>query len=176
MAKADTDWQAQPEPSDGMSLWQQILVGVLVAVVGAVATAFATGWAGELFATQKPPGCPGDACEGKDPKAEGCTDAGAYEPNKGNPARLIIRYSRECKAVWGKIAHGVPGDVVSVKIEGGTNHRAKIDYENDVFTRMSAVGNGAFRVKVCAYPVTGKEHRPEWSSYCIDATDATDWG
>lgn len=160
-----------------MSLGQQLLVGVTVAVVGAFATAFATGWADGLFTGERPPSCPGDACDGKDPQTKGCgNDAGTYKPTSGNPVGLQIRYSHECKAVWGKITRGEPGDTVSVTVAGGARRQAEIDYGDDVFTKMVGVPDGAFKVTVCAAPTTAEGRQGRWQAYCVSATDdASDW-
>lgn len=107
---------------------------------------------------------------------EGCgNDAGTFGPMDANPASLEIRYSPECKAVWGRILDGEPGDRVSTKVAGGTERTAEIAWGDDQFTRMASVKDGRFTVTVCAHPSSREDRRETWGSYCIRATNADNW-
>jgi hypothetical protein len=125
-------------------------------------------------ATQKP--CPGAGCEGKTPKTGGCAvDVDGYEePPESNPARLQIRYSTRCDAVWGRILQGEPGDTVTVNVRGGQARQAKINYDTDQFTKMTLVDK-KFHVTVCAIPNPVTKDKDKWKRYCIEATDRTAW-
>lgn len=153
-----------------------VMVTLATTVVGAVLTAFATGWVEQLFQDEPPPTCPGAACDGKNPQNEGCgNDAGTFKPMHANPASLEIRYSPECKAVWGRILAGEPGDRVSTKVAGGALRTAEIAWGDDQFTRMATVRKGAFAVTVCARASSREDRKGTWDSYCIRATHEDDW-
>jgi hypothetical protein len=153
-----------------------LIAGVVVAVVGAVVTPLATVTVDKLTEENRPPGCPGEGCDGRNPKDEGCTDAATYERTRDNPADLQIRYSKMCHAAWGRILAGNPGDSVTVQADGGSVKEAEISVDHDQFTRMAGIADSrAFHVRVCAIPASDPDRKDTWQRYCIDATDATNW-
>ncbi|MEV4969387.1 DUF2690 domain-containing protein [Streptomyces scopuliridis] len=185
MATSDTgdSSAAPPEPAPPAPGWRRrlnlnrnaaalALVGVIVgAVAGAFLTPLGDHW---MKAVLDEPTCPGEACEGKNPQNQGCgEDARTFKPEANNPALLHIRYSEECKAVWGRIQRGNPGDQVTVEVVGGAKRTAEIEYDDDKFTNMVATPGGEFRVTACAVPKPGG--KSTYETYCVHATEATAW-
>jgi hypothetical protein len=168
---------AAPSPQPAARRWLSgpAALAYTVAVVSAVVAALATPLGEQLMKSIfDEPTCPGEACEGKNPQNQGCgEDARTFKPAVNNPALLQIRYSEDCKAVWGKIEHGSPGDVVTVKVSGGTGRSAEVEYGDDKFTSMAAVPDGDVQVTACVIPKPGGGSTFE--RYCIQATEATAW-
>lgn len=151
-----------------------LIVGVVVAVVGAVSPLVATGLWDTLFGA-KPAQCPGAGCDGKGPQEGGCgVDAVTWSPAQGNPTGLQIRYSARCGAVWGRITKGEKGDKVTVSVRSGGAQEAVIESNHDNFTKMAATG-ASFQAEVCAIPSISLARSGTWSKYCISATEKTDW-
>jgi hypothetical protein len=150
-----------------------LVTGVIVAIVGAVATPVVS----KLLEEEKPPSCPGEACDGRSPQDEGCgSDAASWKPPENNPVELEARYSVRCHAVWGRINAGEPGDQVTIQVVGGPIRAATIEYGNDNHTRMAGVADpNDFRVRVCAVPTRKSDRKGTWDPYCVQATDATNW-
>ncbi|ARF55806.1 DUF2690 domain-containing protein [Streptomyces gilvosporeus] len=150
-----------------------MVVGVVTAVVGALATV-AADQLPKLFEDPPPP-CPGAGCDGKSPKSDGCAaDAVTWEPTEGNVARIQLRYSKRCGAVWGRIVNGEPGDMVTISVTDGSSRSASIATYHDVYTRMATVGD-TFRVRFCAEPGSYTGHTGNWVKYCFEATEHTEW-
>ncbi|UQA94800.1 DUF2690 domain-containing protein [Streptomyces halobius] len=148
---------------------------LVVAVVGALIPV-AADQIPELFEAP-PPACPGPGCDGQSPKNHGCAaDVATWEPTEGegNIARIQLRYSRKCDAVWGRILNGEPGDVVSISVVGGSSRSASIDINHDKYTDMATVGE-TFRVRLCAEPGGVRGHTGTWVKYCFVATERSAW-
>lgn len=179
--QAETTPEATPSEEKGsgrQSNWgRSALVGTLVTtLVGGVITAVATGWVEQLFEEDPPPTCPGAACDGKNPQNEGCgNDARTFRPLQANPAALEIRYSPECRAVWGRILAGEPGDRVTTKVAAGAERSAQIDWGDDQFTKMAVVKKDDFTVTVCAHANSREDRKGTWDSYCIHAKHDDNW-
>ncbi|MFI6701287.1 DUF2690 domain-containing protein [Streptomyces sp. NPDC050509] len=150
-------------------------MALVAAAVGAVSAAVLTPLGDHwMKALLDDPTCPGEACEGKSPQNQGCAeDARTFKPTADNPALLQIRYSEDCKAVWARIQQGSKGDLVTVKVDGGTKRTAEIEYGNDKFTNMVATPDGEFQVSACAIPESSGEST--YGTYCVHATEATAW-
>lgn len=168
------------EPVGPWQRWRARISGATVltysgVVVGALATAFLTPLGEQIVGTFfEDPTCPGEACDGKSPQKHGCyEDARTYEPTHGNPAALQIRWSEHCHTIWGKIARGNKGDLVTARAEGGDERSAKINYDHDQYTSMVAVVDGGFEARVCVIP--GEHSESTFRRYCVHATDASDW-
>ncbi|MFE9611852.1 DUF2690 domain-containing protein [Streptomyces sp. NPDC006012] len=168
---------ADPSPQRGARRWFSgpAALAYAVAVVSAVVAAVATPLGDHVMKSFfEEPTCPGKACEGKNPQNQGCGEgARTFKPAVSNPALLQIRYSEDCNAVWAKIDHGRPGDMVTVQVSGGTMRSAEIEYGDDQFTSMAAVPDGEFHVSACVIPKPGGGSTFE--RYCIQATEATAW-
>ncbi|MFG2829903.1 DUF2690 domain-containing protein [Streptomyces sp. NPDC048434] len=150
-----------------------LVVGVVTAIAGALATVGADQLP-KLFA-EPPPGCPGAGCDGRNPKDTACAyDAVTWEPTVGNPVRIQLRYSKDCGDVWGRIVNGEPGDMVTLRVAGGSARSASIDYNHDKYTAMTTVGS-AFRVRLCAVPSTSPHRIGKWIKYCFEATEHAAW-
>lgn len=163
-----------PQPTAGR-FGNAFVTALVVAIAGVVLAAVLTPLGDHVMqGFLDEPTCPGDACEGKNPQSQGCTeDARTFKPDVGNPALLQIRYSEDCKAVWARIERGSPGDLVTVEVVGGTKRTAEIEYGNDKFTGMAAVSDGEFQVTACAVPKRGGAGTYE--RYCVQATEAAAW-
>lgn len=175
-------------PPPTASRWRRLRDAVrrhkAVAWVGGLAGVAAVGWAGavgtglaeRMFADDPPATCPGADCDGRNPENAACgADAFSYFPQENNPIALQIRHSPDCHAVWGRIAAGEVGDVVTTEVAGGPVREARIAFSRDVFTRMTKVDNTGFQVTVCATPTTGRERAGDWEPYCIHATQDSPW-
>ncbi|MFE9723263.1 DUF2690 domain-containing protein [Streptomyces sp. NPDC005794] len=151
------------------------VLALVVAVTGTVVASVVTPLGDRLMKViLDEPTCPGEACDGKNPKNQGCAeDAKSFKPETGNPAMLSLRYSKDCQAVWAKIERGNPGDQVQAKAAGHGERNAEITYDDDQFTQMVAVGDGEFQVTACAIPQAGRGSKYE--HYCIQASEATAW-
>ncbi|NXY93799.1 DUF2690 domain-containing protein [Streptomyces sp. BR123] len=150
-------------------------LALVVAMVGAVLAAFVTPLGDHLMkALLDEPTCPGKACDGKNPQNQGCgEDARTFKPEINNPALLQIRRSEDCKAAWARIERGNPGDLVTVKVAGGTKRTSEVEYGDDQFTHMVAVPDGDFQITACAIPKAGG--KSTYATYCVHATEATAW-
>ncbi|WP_212910337.1 DUF2690 domain-containing protein [Streptomyces sp. TS71-3] len=148
---------------------------LIVVVVGAVATGAVTLATTKLTQEEKPPTCPGQACDGRNPEDEGCgSDAAGWKPATGNPVELEVRYSVRCGAAWGRINKGEPGDRLTARAVGGPVREATINYGDDQFTRMVAIADPKdFRIEVCALPTSKPDRKTTWERYCIHATETT---
>ncbi|MCK1817975.1 YjfA family protein [Streptomyces sp. XM4011] len=155
------------------ALWLGGLAGTAAV---AWVTAVSTGLADRLLADDPPPACPGEACDGRNPQTAGCgDDAFSYIPQEDNPVALQIRHNPACHAVWGRIAAGEPGDVVTAEVTDGALRTAQISVNRDIFTKMAGVDNDAFTVTVCATPTTREDRSGDWQPYCISATQDAPW-
>ncbi|MGK5532526.1 DUF2690 domain-containing protein [Streptomyces sp. URMC 129] len=140
-----------------------------VALGLAVVTGLVGAWIEERLEDSRPRTCPGEGCEGRDPRAAGCAGdhAAGYEPESGNPALLEVRLGSRCHTVWGRIRDGAPGDRVSVEVTGGGRQEARIGTGSGTYTAMVAVDAENFEVTVCATPA---DPNGDWGAYCIRAT------
>ncbi|MFF3273729.1 DUF2690 domain-containing protein [Streptomyces chrestomyceticus] len=188
-SEADVEGQAEGDGSENRSplrrVWRRLrehsthalLVAVAAAVVGGVVPVLLTGALQDWLSppAPAPATCPGAGCDGKDPQKEGCSvDAVTWLPQADNPVALQVRRSKRCGAVWGRITDAEVGDVVTVRVEGGSARSAVVEYGKDQYTPMVSVGE-TFRVTACAEPTIAASRTGSWSKYCIVATDATAW-
>ncbi|MQY15816.1 hypothetical protein SRB5_60070 [Streptomyces sp. RB5] len=177
MSTNSTGSSTATDPSTRRSKWLSgpAALAYAVAVAGAIVAAVASPL-GDVAVRSwlEEPACPGDACDDKNPKTEGCAGAesGTFIP-PDNPADLRIRYSEDCHAVWGTAKRGHKGDMVTVKVTGGAERSAVIAYHYDVFTRMIKVPDGDFSVQACVIPKPGGAST--FKGYCIDADQDTTW-
>ncbi|MGK5630269.1 DUF2690 domain-containing protein [Streptomyces sp. URMC 123] len=152
-----------------------LVVAVAAALVGGVTPILATGALQDWVGPRPPAPCPGAGCDGRNPLKEGCAaDALTWLPGDDNPAVLQLRYSKHCGAVWGRITRGGAGDLVTVRVHGGSARSAVVEYGREQFTPMATVRR-AFRVVACAEPATTPSPARTWAKYCIRATHASDW-
>ncbi|WP_399089483.1 DUF2690 domain-containing protein [Streptomyces sp. BBFR2] len=149
-----------------------LVVAVAAAVAGALVP-LAVEAVRKAF-EEPPPKCPGAGCDGKSPAGQCSADAVTWEPRVGNPVRLHLRYSATCGAVWGRIVNGEPGDMVTIRVRGGSSRSAVIDFNHDKFTDMASVGR-TFHVRLCAVPSTSTHRVGTWVPYCFEGTERSDW-
>lgn len=151
-----------------------LVVAVVAAIVGGV-TPVITGSLLEDALDEPQPGCPGAACDGKDPQREGCAaDATSWEPARDNPVVLQVRYSERCAAVWARIIRGEEGDQVTIHVRDGSSWSGVVAYGHDKFTPMASVGE-TFHAKACATPTTSEPRTGTWTKYCGNVTEKTAW-
>ncbi|WP_086830020.1 DUF2690 domain-containing protein [Streptomyces sp. NRRL B-24572] len=154
--------EVAPEPEEAprkrRGLWAALVLAVLlVAGAGTYAAVALTGDA-EL---PKPKaivkvagpatGCEATGCEGKDPKKMNC-GADAVTVRTGSiPKDLVIelRYSRACKAAWGRITFAEIGATVVVNNSDGAAQADVVHYDRDVYTPLIAAPDDG-SVWVCA--------------------------
>ncbi|MEU1277156.1 DUF2690 domain-containing protein [Streptomyces sp. NPDC005805] len=96
-------------------------------------------------AADTPPGCRGADCTGKDPETQGCTDAGhepgtAAEGDLPGRARMDLRHSKGCAAVWARVWLADVGTRITVRSPGGDVQEAVVqdryDAQGYVYTPM----------------------------------------
>ncbi|MEU8619646.1 DUF2690 domain-containing protein [Streptomyces sp. NPDC048623] len=156
--------EAEPESGSarrgGRALWVSLVLAVLL-VAGAGAYAVAAFSGDDEPSAPKPTqavkvagpatGCTLAACEGRDPKKMNC-GADAVTVRTGSiPKDLVIelRYSRACKAAWGRISYAEVGATVVVNNSDGAAQADVVHYDRDVYTPLiAAPDNGA--VFACA--------------------------
>ncbi|MFJ9540426.1 DUF2690 domain-containing protein [Streptomyces sp. NPDC101225] len=113
--------------------------------------------------TDLPPGvkCAGASCTGKDAEAMGCTkDTTAVTTAKTTvvgATTLEVRYSRTCRAAWGRITQAAQGDSVQVTA-GSAKENDSITATGDTiaYTPMVAVKD-AGDAKACATLASGRK-------------------
>ncbi|MBQ0988087.1 DUF2690 domain-containing protein [Streptomyces sp. F63] len=110
-----------------------------------------------------PPGCRGEACDGKDPDAMACGLPGradAFGPPRRTRtgAHVEIRYSTVCAAAWGRVWHARVGDAVEISVPGATPRRVVIRTPADTRVyRFTPMLGGVHRagLRVCFLPAGG---------------------
>ncbi|MER7926426.1 MULTISPECIES: DUF2690 domain-containing protein [unclassified Streptomyces] len=105
--------------------------------------------------------CVGEGCTGKDAEAMGCTtEAGAVTTARTatvGTTVVEVRYSKTCRAAWGRITTGVAGD--SVQIGAGTAKETDTITAADdaiAYTPMVAVRD-AGEAKACVTLASGQK-------------------
>ncbi|MBQ1160937.1 XRE family transcriptional regulator [Streptomyces sp. A73] len=130
------------------------LVAVLVVAAGAVLF-FDIGGGGEEKAADPKPSptkktpqlpagvkCSGKECSGKDPEAMGCggEHAGTSSSAWVGTTFVEVRYSKVCKASWGRITSARAGDSLRITGPGGQAESSKVA-KNETYTKMVSVGS-----------------------------------
>lgn len=156
--------------------WRTAVGSLAFAVLSTLLVELTTGAVGELFEEPPPPGCPGEACAGRDADKTVCADGTTtLHPAEDNPVELQIRRSTECEAVWGRILAGEPGDRVILTVTGGATVEREILSEDNTYTMMAVVDEKDFEATVCAEPVSGPRRQSTWEPYCITGTEESAW-
>ncbi|MCX4675821.1 YjfA family protein [Streptomyces sp. NBC_01433] len=76
---------------------------------------------------KSPPSCSGEGCAGLDPKDTGCGDnARTVGSEWAGTMSLEIRYSPECRTVWGKLTGAEVGDVAEIRTSPARHQTAKV--------------------------------------------------
>ncbi|MEV5612840.1 DUF2690 domain-containing protein [Streptomyces sp. NPDC052225] len=156
-------------PSGGRRRLTMFLAGVLgAAIVVLIAYVLTSGGDGDkgddakptpsptTSAPQLPAGvqCVGADCTGKDPEAMGCggdlADSSAKATVGAGTVTVEVRYSKTCKAAWGRIQGATPGDSVTLGVGAKTSKKGLVGAaDTDAYTPMMAVGSAA-EAKACA--------------------------
>ncbi|WP_030542188.1 XRE family transcriptional regulator [Streptomyces albus] len=160
--------------------WHLLALGAGAAVAAAVTTAAL--WlpvgpvSGRTAAPASPvldppPGCRGEACDGKDPDGMACglpgrADALGPPRRTSTGAHVEIRYSTVCDAAWGRVWHARAGDAVEVSAPGAPPRRVVIRTPADARVyRFTPMLGGVDRagLHVCFLPAggTARECHPE---------------
>lgn len=148
---------AKPEAGSATSrrrrvLWASVVLAVLL-VAGAISYAALSGSAEPPAVKVAGPatGCTLTGCEGRDPKKMNC-GADAVTVRTGSiPKDLVIelRYSRACKAGWGRISFAQVGATVVVNNSDGAAQADVVHFDRDVYTPLIAAPDDG-SVWVCA--------------------------
>ncbi|WP_254665971.1 DUF2690 domain-containing protein [Streptomyces sp. WMMB 322] len=99
--------------------------------------------------------CQGESCTGKDPEKMGCGGQNVKSSNSAfvGPSMVEVRYSKVCKAAWGRITGAAQGDNLKISA-GGEAASDKVGTTNDAYTEMVAV-TSATEARACATLVAG---------------------
>ncbi|WP_314171717.1 DUF2690 domain-containing protein [Streptomyces winkii] len=99
--------------------------------------------------------CQGKDCSGKDPEKMGCGGQNVKSSRSAfvGPSMVEVRYSKVCKAAWGRITGAAQGDSLKISA-GGQAESDKVDATNDAYTEMVSVGS-ATEARACATLVAG---------------------
>ncbi|MCX2927334.1 DUF2690 domain-containing protein [Streptomyces sp. NEAU-W12] len=112
-----------------------------------------------------PPGCRGRECDGEDPESMGCTAPGSEfgivaEAAFPGGARMDIRHSDHCGALWARAWLTRSGDRIELRVPGRLTRQATVrdryDAEGYVYTPMT--GGDPANAEACLLPADG---RPE---------------
>ncbi|MFI8770128.1 DUF2690 domain-containing protein [Streptomyces sp. NPDC053792] len=141
------------------ALWTSVVLAALL-VAGALSyVAFSGSGAPSAAPRPKPvvkvagpaTGCSLTGCEGRDPKKMNC-GADAVTVRTGSiPKDLVIelRYSRACRAAWGRISFAQVGATVVVNNSDGAAQADVVHFDRDVYTPLIAAPDDG-SVWVCA--------------------------
>lgn len=99
--------------------------------------------------------CQGDDCTGKNPEQMGCGGQNVKSSDSTfvGPSMVEVRYSKVCKAAWGRITGAAQGDELKISA-GGHAESDKVGATNDAYTEMVAV-DSAEEARACATLVAG---------------------
>ncbi|MGW5371496.1 DUF2690 domain-containing protein [Streptomyces sp. NPDC004009] len=100
--------------------------------------------------------CFEDSCTTKDPKQTGCAgDAWTAALTRFHGVYVELRYSDACKAAWGRISWGHPGDIAEVVTGHAKPLRERVHYDTDVYTPMTAAVTPA-AARACTTLTSGR--------------------
>ncbi|MEV5989126.1 DUF2690 domain-containing protein [Streptomyces sp. NPDC052051] len=100
--------------------------------------------------------CFADGCAGLDPKDTGCSgNAWTSALVRVDGVYVELRYSDACRAAWGRISWGAPGDVAEVAPVHGRHMRERVRYDTDVYTAMVPASDPS-EVKACTQLRSGR--------------------
>ncbi|WP_052489047.1 DUF2690 domain-containing protein [Streptomyces sp. 150FB] len=102
--------------------------------------------------------CAGATCAGGDPQAMGCAEGAAETVSSAavGTARVELRYSRTCGAVWARVSLAVPGDSVRLAPRTGPELSSAVDAGGEAYTPM-AVAQDPAGARACARLATGED-------------------
>ncbi|MGW4702867.1 DUF2690 domain-containing protein [Streptomyces sp. NPDC004285] len=140
-------------------LWASVVLAVLLVAGSLLYAAFSDSGEPKDAPRPKPvvtvagpaTGCTLTGCEGRDPKKMNC-GADAVTVRTGSiPKDLVIelRYSRACKAAWGRISFAQVGATVVVNNSDGAAQADVVHFDRDVYTPLIAAPDDG-SVWVCA--------------------------
>jgi hypothetical protein len=102
--------------------------------------------------------CAGGSCAGRDPEAMGCGEDAAVTVSSAavGTARVELRYSRTCGAVWARLILAVPGDSVRLAPPTGPGLSSPVDAGGEAYTPMAVAADPA-GATACARLATGED-------------------
>ncbi|MEV5971035.1 DUF2690 domain-containing protein [Streptomyces sp. NPDC051921] len=166
-ADATAAEEAGPAPRRRRTLWGALAIAALL-VAGAVTYGVvALSGSGEEPAARPKPtakvpaartGCTLTGCEGRDPKKMNC-GADAVTVRTGSiPKDLVIelRYSRACKAAWGRISFAEVGATVVVNNSDGAAQADVVHFDRDVYTPLIAAPDDSSVWACASLPKSGE--------------------
>ncbi|MGI5470356.1 DUF2690 domain-containing protein [Streptomyces sp. CA-132043] len=176
-AGGDTNSSHRPTRGRWAAAWAWLRAHSTHALVVAVAGGLVPVVVQYALPDDPPPAtCPGPGCDGRNPQKEGCSaDAVGWQPPRGNPVALQVRYSKHCGVLWARILNGEQGDQVTIQVSGGSQKAALVAYGKDQFTPMASVDD-TFRATACAVPTTYDTRKGDWKKYCVRVSQRTAWG
>ncbi|MET8942195.1 DUF2690 domain-containing protein [Streptomyces sp. NPDC004542] len=102
--------------------------------------------------------CAGGDCTGKDAESMGCSGDLVSTVKSASVGTTVVevRYSRTCRAAWGRITGAAPGDAVRVRVGARSESGAVVPRggETIAYTPMVAVRD-ASAVEACVTPASG---------------------
>ncbi|MGH3310354.1 MAG: DUF2690 domain-containing protein, partial [Streptomyces sp.] len=109
--------------------------------------------------------CQGKDCTGKDPEKMGCGGQHVKTAASASIGESVVevRYSKLCRAAWGRITGAAQGDGLKISA-AGESASDEVDTTNDAYTEMVGVTTST-EARACATLVTG-------TTGCTDAADA----
>ncbi|MFF4015067.1 DUF2690 domain-containing protein [Streptomyces sp. NPDC001843] len=100
--------------------------------------------------------CYSDGCAGLDPKDTGCAgDAWTSALVRVDGVYVELRYSDACRAAWGRISWGAPGDMAEAVPAHGRHMRERVHYDTDVYTAMVPASDPS-EAKACTQLRSGR--------------------
>ncbi|MEV0450274.1 DUF2690 domain-containing protein [Streptomyces sp. NPDC050600] len=184
--EAEPDGTEAPDdgtpPRSRRTLWVSLVLALLLVAAAGVYAAVTLSGPGEPPAKPKPvvkvagpaTGCTLTTCEGKDPKKMNC-GADAVTVRTGSiPKDLVIelRYSRACKAAWGRISFAEVGATVVVNNSDGAAQADVVHYDRDVYTPLiAAPDNGSVFVCAALPKKNGKDSVPTCTGRFIPSAE-----
>lgn len=103
--------------------------------------------------------CAGSGCSGRDAEEMGCSNGLAATAKSATVGATLVevRYSRVCRAAWGRITPAAPGDTVAVSA-GSVRRTGRVTAAGDTvaYTPMVAV-SGADDARACAVLASGEK-------------------
>ncbi|MFG3345094.1 DUF2690 domain-containing protein [Streptomyces sp. NPDC048018] len=150
------------------ALWGALVLAVLLVAGAAAYGAVALTGSDEPSAAPRPKpavkvaavrtGCTLTGCEGRDPKKMNC-GADAVTVRTGSiPKDLVIelRYSRACKAAWGRISFAQVGATVVVNNSDGAAQADVVHFDRDVYTPLIAAPDDGSVWACASLPKSGE--------------------
>ncbi|MFF7186661.1 YjfA family protein [Streptomyces sp. NPDC008222] len=135
------------------------IAALLVTATAAVTTTAVP--ASAQTAPSASPTCHGPTCEGQDPRTTRCSADARSVFDEVFQGRVIrLRYSETCRAAWAQLWNGQPGDVATVRGDGGRFQLRVITTSDNVYTPM--VNDMGVTAKACVRVLLDEKCTDSW--------------